>query len=75
MPITPFLKGEVFEPEIVRAMGIAFDNACKTLKLVDRSGLLAQLIAGNIIELAASGEHDPERLCAIVLATYRSSTK
>ena len=71
MPITPFLKGEVFEPEIVRAMGVAFDSACKSLNVIDRSGPLGQYIAGNIIELAVAGEHDPLRLCERVVATYK----
>ena len=37
MPITPFLKHRVFEPEVTRAMGTAFENTCKSLKLLDRS--------------------------------------
>lgn len=75
MPITPFLKGQVFEPEITRAMGIAFENASKILKLVDRSNPLTELVAAKIIELAAMGERDPERLCAGVLAVYKSAAE
>ena len=71
MSITPFLSGQAYQPEMVRAMSTAFDNACKSLKLVDRSGQQAELIARDIIELATSGEQDAERLCAIVLAIYK----
>src|SRR4030088_758870 len=34
MPIRPFLDGRDFEPESVRAMGIAFENACQRLSLI-----------------------------------------
>ena len=75
MPITPFLKGRVFEPEVTRAMGIAFENACKSLKLVDRSDPLNEVVAVKIIALAAGGERDPDRLCARVLAVYKSAAE
>ena len=34
---TPFLKQQVFEPEVIRALGIAYANACKSLNLIDRT--------------------------------------
>lgn len=52
-------------------MGIAFENACKSLKLVDRSNPLNQIIAMRIIALASSGEHNPDRLYAGALATLK----
>lgn len=75
MPITPFLKGKVFEPEVTRAMGIAFENACKSLKLVDKADPLTKVVAAEIIKLAATGEHDPSRLCACVLAIYKPAAE
>jgi hypothetical protein len=72
--IIPFLSGQAFQPETIEAMGIAYENVCKSLKLVDGSGLLNELIARNIVELATSGERDPERLCTSVLATYKPAT-
>jgi hypothetical protein len=71
MPITPFLKGRVFEPNVTRAMGIAFENTCKSLKLVDRSDPLNQIIAMRIIALASSGEHNPDRLYEGALAILK----
>ena len=73
MPITPFLNGQVFEPNLTEAMNIAFENACKSLKLVDKSDPLTRLVAAKIMELAAGGEHDPERLRAGVMAVYKSA--
>jgi len=52
-------------------MNVAFENACKSLKLVDRTDRLTELVAAKIIELSTGGEHNPERLCAGVLAVYR----
>lgn len=71
MPITPFLNGRVFEAEVIEAMNIAFGNACMALKLIDRTDPLTKLVATEIIELAAGGEHDPGRLSAGVLAVYK----
>ena len=72
--IIPYLSGQAFQPETIEAMGIAYENVRKSLKLVDGSGLLNELIARNIVELATSGERDPERLCTSVLATYKPAT-
>ena len=56
-------------------MGIAFDSACKSLKLVDKTDPLTKVVAGKIIELAAAGEHDPVRLCVGVLAIYKPAAE
>jgi PIN domain nuclease of toxin-antitoxin system len=76
MPITQHLNGEVFQPEETQVMGIALTNACKALNLAeDKSDPLTQIIAAKIIELARHGEQDHERLCAAVLAIYKSIEK
>ena len=33
MPITPYLAGQAFEPELIREMALALQNVCDTLKL------------------------------------------
>jgi hypothetical protein len=63
LPITPFLQDYAFEPEVTRAMGIAFENACKSLRLSDIADPATEIVATKIIELAQSGERDPDRLC------------
>jgi hypothetical protein len=66
--ILPFLKDQsVFEPEATRAMSIAFDDACRVLKLSDDATREREVIAVRIIELARRGERDPARLCERVL--------
>jgi predicted alternative tryptophan synthase beta-subunit len=62
MPIRPFLKGVVFNPEATHAMGLAFERACQA-----RTDLDKETVAKRIIELARQGEHDPDRLCELIL--------
>lgn len=63
LPITPFLQDHAFEPEVTRAMGIAFEDACRLLRLPDAADPAAEIVATKIIELAKLGEHDANRLC------------
>ena len=37
MPMTPFLDGHAFDPEVRRVMGVAFVSACVALGIEDRS--------------------------------------
>ena len=50
-------------------------HVCNSLNLVDRSGLINEFIARNIIELATCGLHDAERLSAGVLAIYKPAAE
>ena len=60
-----------FDPEVTHAMGVAFEGACWTLGLVDKSDRAAgRLIAEKIIQLAAQGERDPHRIRADVLHAF-----
>lgn len=63
MAITPFLNGTNFDPDTRRVVGIAFEMTCVALGLIDRGDLANSLVAQQIIELAQSGERDPNRLC------------
>lgn len=67
MPITPFLAGQAFEPEVVRAMSVAFDDVCKSLRLRPRSDPASEVVAKKIIELAQRGVRDPAALSERVL--------
>jgi hypothetical protein len=51
-------------------MGVAFDNACRALRLSDRTDRATELVAKKIIELAQRGERDPHRLCSGVLNAF-----
>jgi hypothetical protein len=66
--ILPFVRGQsVFDPETLRAMSAALDQACHALKLPDTAARERETVAVKIVELARRGERDPERLCERVL--------
>lgn len=60
----------VFYPEAVQAMGVAFDDACRTLGLAHKSDRATSFVATRIIEMAGCGEHDPAQLARAVLKTF-----
>jgi hypothetical protein len=63
MPIRPHLKGQKFDPETIRVMGLAFEMALVALRLADRGDPANAVVAHKVIDLAKAGERDPERLC------------
>jgi hypothetical protein len=60
--------GGAFDPEVVAIMGAAYSAVVADLCLSDRDEAVALRAARRIIELAAAGERDPERLKATTLA-------
>ncbi len=57
--IIQFLKkGVVFEPHDIKAMSMALDDVCKSLRLVDGDPA-REVIAERIITLASAGERSP----------------
>jgi len=68
MPITPFLTGQAFDPEIVRSMSVAFEKLCERLQLPSRTDPASEQAARKIIELAQRGIRDPDVLCDRALA-------
>jgi ubiquitin len=57
-----------FDPEVVATINFAFSAVFADLGLSDRDDAVALRVARRIIELAAAGERDPERLKATTLA-------
>jgi hypothetical protein len=52
---------------MMRVMGLAYELTLISLRLVDRGDIANNVVAQKLIELAKSGERDPERLCEGVL--------
>jgi hypothetical protein len=75
MPLTPHLTEGVFDPSAIEAMIAAFKAVCLSLQLADRDDPLTQLVAQKVIEIAGTGERDPERLCALVLAALEGDRR
>ena len=67
MPIRPYLEGHKFDAEITRVMGIAFETAVAALHGQGDVEPPRDTIARTIIDLAKTGERDPERLCEAAL--------
>jgi hypothetical protein len=59
MPIKPFLKGAIFDPEIVSVMGTAFEDVWKALEASSRTDVTKEIVAIKIIQLARAGETHP----------------
>jgi hypothetical protein len=52
----------VFDDKAIRAMGAAFDQACRSLRHFAHFDRVPELVAKRIIEAAKNGERDPIRL-------------
>ena len=62
--------GSVFDDQATKAMGEAFDAACKVLDEAGQSSVVYEAIAKCIIEIAKSGERDPNQLRDRALAAF-----
>ena len=71
-PITPFLRGQAFDPETVEAMGKAFVTTCDSLGLSECDDALTQLVAHNIVELAQRGLKNPTALHLAAMKEFKS---
>ena len=54
--------GSVFDDQATKAMGEAFEAACKVLDETGQSSVIYEAVARCIIEIAKSGERDPNQL-------------
>jgi hypothetical protein len=54
--------GSVLDDEATNVMGEAFDAACKVLDEAGQSSVVYEAVAKCIIEIAKSGERDPNQL-------------
>jgi hypothetical protein len=69
MPFT----GRAIDPNDLEMMRAAFNKICDRLGLeCRREDPLTDLVVDGIIEAAATGERDPERLCEHVLVRLRA---
>jgi hypothetical protein len=61
MNIVP-IQYSYFDDKAIRAMGAAFDQACRSLRHFAHFDRVPELVAKRIIEAAKNGERDPIRL-------------
>jgi hypothetical protein len=75
MPIAPFINGEQFDPETRRVLGVALEMTCLALRTGDCDDGVKEAIAIKIIELAKTGERNPDLLCEQALKDIRGRTE
>lgn len=73
MPITPFLRGQAFDPELIESMGAAFSKTCEALGLAERSDPITALVAEKIIELAERGLRNPTTMHLMAVNELKST--
>jgi hypothetical protein len=71
MPITQFLNGHRFDPETSRILAVAYEQVSIALRIGDCDDDVKQAIANQIIELAKTGERNPDLLCERALKDIR----
>lgn len=71
--IIPFLRARDrgFDENLTRAMGEAFDAACKVVPVPSTSANVREAIANRIIDAAAGGERNPALLLEAALGAWR----
>jgi hypothetical protein len=69
MSITPYLEEFDADPETMRVLTVALEMTRVSLGLTD--GLADGIIAKQIVELAKTGERNPNLLCEGALTTLR----
>jgi hypothetical protein len=74
VPITPFLRGQAFDPELIESMGAAFSKTCDTLGLAERSDPITTLVAEKIIELAERGLRNPTAMHLMAIDELKSNS-
>jgi hypothetical protein len=75
MGIRKYLGGIVYEPELIAAMGKAYERACKELSLKsDQADQATTMVAEIIIHAANDGETDPEKLYEAALRYFQRKT-
>ena len=71
MPITPYLAGQAFDPEVIRQMSLTLETVCETLRLRLTDDPNTRLVASKIIELAQRGVRDAPTLSAMTLKEFK----
>jgi hypothetical protein len=56
-----------FDTEQVATIGEAFDKACKEMRDKGQPASLQESIAKRLVEIAARGERDPDKMCEYAL--------
>jgi hypothetical protein len=67
MAIHRLITNQAFQPDEINVLVAAFATAREKLGIEEQSDPLTELLAQEIIDLALSGVHDPERLSTLAV--------
>jgi hypothetical protein len=71
MPTYKLLRRQdVFTPEELTVLSNVFEDVLSTLGIIDRKDSMIELVAKKVIELAAAGILEPNRLKALALEAF-----
>ena len=73
MPITSFLRRQVFDPEMVELMTSAYEQACTTLGLADCNDPLNEIIAERVIKLVQQGVRTRTALYILAVQDFKGN--
>jgi hypothetical protein len=65
-------RGASFDPEVTSAMAAAYRAVLKELGLSESDDAATRSVAKRVVEFAAQGERDPERLKTATLEALRT---
>jgi hypothetical protein len=74
MPIDRLLqrKNVPMEPEEIRRLTTAYEQALRGLGLVDRDDPLSEIVAKKVIKIAQGGVRDPADIAALAIMELRA---
>src|SRR5262249_41244613 len=75
MSIRPYLQGQAFDPDIIRVMGMAFDNACNQLGILNRHDAVTKIVARTVIDMAQRDFRDEASLTTAVMQEFRPAPR
>jgi hypothetical protein len=67
MPIYRLLQNMPMGPEAISRLTTAYEQALRTIGIVDRDDPLAELLARKIIEIAQTGVREPSDISTLAI--------
>jgi hypothetical protein len=69
MTVYPFVRNDVFDPEMIQVMAGAYEELLGTLQLADRNDPFTEVVAKEVIRAARLGVYDAAEMRQRVLNT------
>jgi hypothetical protein len=69
------LQNSAFEPDDIERMTVAYEHALGSLGLEGRNDPLTELVAKYIVEIAQTGQKNPDVICTLALDRLKSTDR